>query len=72
LYMEWTKNLALSCRFHQNSSIIAINWTKAKRWSKAFQDATLRPIKSPLSVTFGGGDSITVAMVIALMTNNII
>jgi hypothetical protein len=46
-----------------NSFGPCVNWTKSKRRSKAFQDASRGPKIVRVNVTFGGEDSNTLAKV---------
>jgi hypothetical protein len=62
LYMESIENFPFSCRFHQKISVTSVNWTKFKCTSKVVQAARPRPIKSLLSVIFGRGDFVTIAI----------
>jgi hypothetical protein len=64
--MESSENLPPSCRFQQNSQVLCVNWTKDKRCSKAFHDASLGPTRSLFNVTFCGVDPSTLAIVLLL------
>ena len=63
LYMDSTENCPFPWRFHWNTSYRCDNCTVNNRRSRVLHDWNLGPIKSLLSVTFGGNDSITMAIV---------
>jgi hypothetical protein len=63
LYIEYTENLPLSCRLHRNSSVLGVNWTKAKCCSKACHRVSLGLNRSLLNITFGREDSHTLKIV---------
>jgi hypothetical protein len=72
LYMDITYNFPISCRFQRNSSVPCVNWTISRCWSKAFQDASLRPTRSRMNITFGSKVPITLAKVSDFVTHIII
>jgi hypothetical protein len=72
LYMEYTKNLPISGRFHRNSWVSCVNWTKFRRCIKAFHDASLGPTRFLLNVTFGGEVFNNLAILSLFLIHNIV
>jgi hypothetical protein len=63
VYIEFTKNLPLSCKLHRNSLNLCIKWTKSKCYSNVLREPSLGPTRSLLNVTFSGKVSNTLASV---------